>query len=134
MLTAERREAAVEADGLAAAVRAAEAAYVARNPKSRAQYDAACRAMPGGNTRSVLFYTPFPVCIARGEGCHLWDVDGHDYVDLLGEFTAGLFGHSDPVIRAAIDRALDGGINLSGHNTLAPKLAALVCERYHSSS
>jgi len=41
-------------------------------------------------------------------------VDGHEYLDFLGEYSAGLYGHSHPVIRAAIDRALDGGINLSG--------------------
>ena len=41
-----------------------------------------------------------------GAGCRLRDVDGHDYLDALGEFTAGLFGHSDPVIRRAIGAAL----------------------------
>jgi glutamate-1-semialdehyde 2,1-aminomutase len=88
--------------------------------------------MPGGNTRSVLFYAPFPLAIARGEGCHLWDVDGHEYVDFIAEFTAGIYGHSNPVIRHAIDEALDSGINLSGHNLRESKLARLICERFPS--
>jgi len=108
------------------------AAFEARNPLSRAQYDEACQSLPGGNTRTVLFYAPFPVCITRGEGCRLWDADGHEYLDLVGEFTAGIYGHSDPVIRAAVDRAMEGGINLSGHNPLTPKLAAILCERFPS--
>ncbi len=115
---------------MAAALAEARAAYAAANPASRARFEAAAKVMPGGNTRSVLFYEPFPLCIARGEGPRLTDVDGHVYVDFLGEFTAGIFGHSNPVIRAAIDRALDDGINLAGHNRLEGELAAIVCRRF----
>ncbi len=110
----------------------ARAHYVARNPGSFARHTEACAVMPGGNTRTVIFNAPFPLAIARGEGCRLWDVDGHEYIDLLGEYTAGLFGHSNPVIRAAIERALDGGINLAGHNVFEAKLARLVCDRFPS--
>jgi glutamate-1-semialdehyde 2,1-aminomutase len=117
---------------MAAALADAKAAFVAANPESRAHFEAAARVMPGGNTRTVLFYDPFPLCIARGEGARLWDVDGHAYLDFLGEFTAGIFGHSNPHIRAAIDAALDAGINLSGHNTLEAELAAIVCQRFPS--
>ena len=117
---------------MAAALADAKAAFVAANPESRARFEAAARVMPGGNTRTVLFYDPFPLCIARGEGAKLWDVDDHAYLDFLGEFTAGIFGHSNPHIRAAIDAALDAGINLSGHNTLEAELAAIVCGRFPS--
>lgn len=117
---------------MAAALAEAKAAYIAANPESRARYEAAARVMPGGNTRTVLYFEPFPLCIARGAGARLWDVDGHEYLDLLGEFSAGIFGHSHPAIRAAIDAALDGGINLSGHNRLEAELAAIVCRRFPS--
>ncbi|MEE8534356.1 MAG: aspartate aminotransferase family protein, partial [Alphaproteobacteria bacterium] len=63
----------------------AERAYAAANPKSEATWQAACHAMPGGNTRTVLFYPPFPLTLARGEGARVWDVDGHEYADFLGE-------------------------------------------------
>jgi len=106
--------------------------YARRNPASQAQFDKALAVMPGGNTRSVLFYEPFPLAIQRGEGCRLWDADGHEYLDFLAEFTAGIYGHSNPVIRAAIDKALDDGINLSGHNLLESELARLICERFPS--
>jgi glutamate-1-semialdehyde 2,1-aminomutase len=106
--------------------------YLARTPASRAQFESAQRSLPGGNTRSVLFYEPYPLAIKRGQDCRLWDADDHEYLDFLGEFTAGLYGHSHPVIRAAIDRALDDGINLSGHNLLEGRLADLVRERMPS--
>ena len=106
--------------------------FVAANPGSLAAHVEATAVMPGGNTRTVLFHTPFPLTMARGEGCRLWDADGHEYIDLLGEYTAGLYGHSNPVIRAAIDTALDGGWNLGGHGVMEARLAALICQRFPS--
>jgi glutamate-1-semialdehyde 2,1-aminomutase len=88
--------------------------------------------MPGGNTRTILFFDPFPLCMVRGEACHLFDADGHRYVDLLGEYTAGIYGHSHPVIRAAVIEALNGGISLSAHNDAESRLANLIRERYAS--
>ncbi|HEY7610642.1 MAG TPA: aspartate aminotransferase family protein [Alphaproteobacteria bacterium] len=117
---------------VAEALAEAKAAFIAANPESRARFEAAARVMPGGNTRTVLFYDPFPLCIARGDGARLWDVDGHEYLDFLGEFSAGIFGHSHPAIRTAVERALAGGINLSGHNRLEAELAAIVCARFPS--
>ena len=108
----------------------AKEAYVARNPKSFARYVEATAVMPGGNTRTVLFYPPFPLAMARAEGCRLWDMDGAEYVDFLGEYTAGLYGHSNPVIRGAIDRALDGGISMGAHNMLEARFARALCERF----
>lgn len=108
------------------------AAYIARHPHSAARYQEATGVMPGGNTRSVLYYDPFPLAIARGEGSQLWDADGHRYTDFIGEFTAGLYGHSHPVIREAVIEALEGGINLTGHNLLEARLAALITQRFPS--
>jgi glutamate-1-semialdehyde 2,1-aminomutase len=113
-----------------AALAETKEAYVTRNPRSLARYVEASAVMPGGNTRTVLFYPPFPIAIGRGEGCRLWDIDGAEYVDFLGEYTAGIYGHSHPVIRAAIDRALDGGINLGAHNMLEARFARAVCDRF----
>jgi glutamate-1-semialdehyde 2,1-aminomutase len=122
----------VPSDAVGRALADEMSAYAARNPKSRQRFDAAARVMPGGNTRTILYYAPFPLCITRGEGCRLWDADGHEYLDFLGEFTAGVYGHSDPAIRAAIVAALADGINLSGHSPLESELARLICERFPS--
>jgi glutamate-1-semialdehyde 2,1-aminomutase len=108
----------------------AKETYAARNPASLARYVNAVAVMPGGNTRTVLFYPPFPLAMARAEGCRLWDADGAEYVDFLGEYTAGLYGHSHPVLRAAIDRALDGGISMGAHNMFEAKFARAMCERF----
>ncbi|MGE0416768.1 MAG: aminotransferase class III-fold pyridoxal phosphate-dependent enzyme, partial [Acetobacteraceae bacterium] len=113
-----------------AALNEAKEAYVARNPKSLARYVEATAVMPGGNTRTVLHYNPFPLAMERAEGCRLWDMDGHEFVDFLGEYTAGIYGHSHPVIRAAIDRALNGGINYGASNMVEARFARAICDRF----
>jgi glutamate-1-semialdehyde 2,1-aminomutase len=117
---------------LAEALEAARAHYVAANPASHALHVQAERSLPGGNTRTVLFFGPFPLRFAGGNGCHLTDVDGHGYVDFLAEYTAGMFGHSHPAIRRAIERALDFGVNIGGHTELEVRLAEAVTARFPS--
>jgi glutamate-1-semialdehyde 2,1-aminomutase len=115
-----------------AALKEAEEQYSARNPQSLVLYDKACAALPGGNTRSAIYAEPFPLTMVKGEGAHLWDADGHEYADFLSEFTAGLYGHSHPVIRKAIDAALDGGINFGAHGQAEGKFAAAIRDRFPS--
>ncbi len=117
---------------LEGALEAARTHYSASNPQSLALHQEAERHLPGGNTRTVLFYGPFPLRFAGGDGCHLTDVDGHGYVDFLAEYTAGMFGHSHPVIRRAIEKALDFGVNIGGHTELEVRLAKAVTARFPS--
>lgn len=117
---------------LAETVRSATERYVARNPRSAARHDRATRSMPGGNTRSILHSDPFPLAFERGDGAHLWSLDGHRYADFLGEFTAGLYGHSEKVVLDAVREALDRGISFGGVNDLEARLAELVCARFPS--
>src|SRR5690606_1602159 len=62
----------------------------------------------------------------------LTDIDGNAYIDCAGEFSAGLYGHSDPAIMAALHAALDKGLVLSGPNTAESELAELLCRRFPS--
>lgn len=115
---------------LKAALQEAEERFAAANPRSASAYEAACSAMPGGNTRTVLYYPPFPLSLAGGEGCHVEDLDGHRYVDFVVEQTAGLYGHSNPVIKSAILEALERGITLGGPTPMEAELAELLCARF----
>jgi glutamate-1-semialdehyde 2,1-aminomutase len=94
------------------AVAAATANYVADHPRSRELATRAATVMPGGNTRSVLHIEPFAFRVVGAEGAHLHDADGHAYVDLLGDYSAGLLGrHHDVagVIRGVLDRGWSYG-------------------------
>ena len=110
----------------------AEQFFIAHNPKSKGLYERATASLPGGNTRTSVFYRPFPLSIKRAELARLYDVDGHEYVDLLGEFTAGLYGHSEPIIIDAISEALQRGLSFGSQHEDEGRLAELVKERFPS--
>lgn len=110
----------------------AEARYVAANPESRRLHEERARFMPGGNTRTTIHQPPFPLTIVRGEGARLTDADGHEYLDFLGEYTAGLYGHSNEVIVEAIRGALANGFVLGAPNRHEAVLAEAICTRFPS--
>jgi acetylornithine/LysW-gamma-L-lysine aminotransferase len=47
-------------------------------------------------------YTKRPISIVRGEGAHLWDSDGKEYIDCVGGQGAGNLGHANSVVAQAI--------------------------------
>ena len=114
------------------AIAEAEADFLASNPKSVARHEEAKASMPGGNTRSVLHFAPLPLTVERAKGCALWSLDGDEYLDFLCEYTAGLYGHSNPVIQSAVKKALADGVVLGAPNLYEAKLAAILCERFPS--
>jgi glutamate-1-semialdehyde 2,1-aminomutase len=117
---------------LARAVEEARARYAEARPISADWSARAGRVMPGGNTRSVLHFEPFPFRIERAEGKHLWDVDGHRYIDLLGNYTAGILGHSPAPVLEAAREALEKGWSLGAVHQDEVRLAELLVERFPS--
>ena len=114
------------------AVDAVTARYEAANPASHAHYERARKSLPGGNTRTGMFYAPFPLAIETAAGARLTDVDGHTYTDFVGDFSAGLYGHSHPAIRTAVMEALDRGMAYGSTNPYEAQLAELLCARFPS--
>jgi glutamate-1-semialdehyde 2,1-aminomutase len=119
-------------DAAESALAEAEAAYASRNPVSSQLHLRAHAHMPGGNTRSALYWSPFPLYVTASEGCHVVDADGHRYLDALGEYSAGLYGHSDAVIAAAISRTLANGMSNGAPGVGELRLAELICGRFPS--
>jgi glutamate-1-semialdehyde 2,1-aminomutase len=110
----------------------AEARYVTANPESQRLHEDRARFMPGGNTRTTIHQPPFPLTIVRGEGARVTDADGHEYVDFLGEYTAGLYGHSNDAIVTALREALADGFVLGAPNRYEGVLAEAICARFPS--
>ena len=67
-------------------------AYCERTPGSAASFEAARRVLPGGETRAVTSFPPYPVIVTEGHGARLTDVDGHVYLDLVNNYTAMVHG------------------------------------------
>lgn len=104
--------------------------YIAAHPRSMQAMADASQWMPGGNTRTVLHYDPFPLVIQEGKGSRVTDLDGLEYLDCVGEFSAGLYGHQQAAIHRAIEQALKGGLTLGGPNRWEAQLAEVICKRF----
>src|SRR5262249_18291111 len=117
---------------LGSAMREAEERYARANPRSAEYFAAAGHAMPGGNTRTTIHFSPFPLCMAKGEGGRLTDVDGHSYAVFVNESSAGLFGHSNRVILDAVRSAAANGTALGAPTRFEAQLAAEVTRRFAS--
>jgi glutamate-1-semialdehyde 2,1-aminomutase len=126
-ITADRTSKAIDS-----AVAEAVERYTCSNLKSLAQHQRAARVLPGGNTRTVLFAAPFPITLVSGHEARVVSLDGREYIDFLGEYTAGIYGHSNAVIAAAITEALAAGVVLGGHTQLEERFACLLIERFPS--
>jgi len=112
------------------AVAEAKRRYSAARPGSGARHHKATQVMPGGNTRAVLYYPPFPITMVQGEGARLTDIDGNVYIDFVSEYGAGILGHSNPHIFAAARKAMDDGMALGAPNRYEAELARLFVERF----
>lgn len=115
---------------LAPLVEGARQAFAARNPESRRLHEEARRFLPGGHTRTILAHEPFALTFVRGEGAVLTDADGHEYIDLLGDYTAGLFGHGERRVLDAVDAAMRELASVGGIHPRETELARLMCERF----
>jgi len=109
-----------------------EALYRQTTPGSRALHEQAVAVMPGGTTRTTTFFDPYPLYIERGEGCRVWDVDGTERIDMLGNYTAMILGHSHPKIVEAIRAQAARGTGFAAANPVEVRLATLLCERVPS--
>ncbi|TAK53257.1 MAG: aminotransferase class III-fold pyridoxal phosphate-dependent enzyme [Gammaproteobacteria bacterium] len=117
---------------LTEALRHEEERFTAANPRSRAQFETACRWLPGGSTRTTVFYPPFPLMMARGEGAFVWDLDGHRYCNFLGEYTVGVCGHDPALLDRILAEISRRGLMLSGPTEFEARLAELICSRFPS--
>jgi glutamate-1-semialdehyde 2,1-aminomutase len=104
--------------------------YRERTPGSAASFEAARRVLPGGETRAVTSYPPYPVIITEGHGARLTDVDGRVYLDLVNNYTAMVHGSAfGPAVEAVADLLPRGYAFASPHPyqvALAELLAARV--------
>ena len=81
-----------------------------------------------GHQNAVNLPDNFPQFFARGEGSHLWDVDGNEYVDLLCAYGPILLGYQHPTVDEAAAAAQDDGDCLNGPSAKMVELAELLVD------
>ncbi|HKE26693.1 MAG TPA: glutamate-1-semialdehyde 2,1-aminomutase [Bryobacteraceae bacterium] len=99
--------------------------------KSQALFDRAQALIPGGVNspvrafRSVGLTPPF---LARGEGSHIFDVDGNRYIDYVGSWGPLLLGHRHPAILEALEGALLIGTSFGAPTAQEVEMAEAICD------
>ena len=66
-----------------------------------------------------------PAFIARGQGCHIWDVDGREYIEYALGLRSTTLGHCYPSVVEAARAALDIGNNFNRPHTLEVECAEM---------
>lgn len=106
--------------------------YVSKTARSRALFEDALGAMPGGNSRTTTFFDPYPFYLARGQGAHLWDADGNDRLDFNGNYTSLIAGHAHPEVVKAVQAVAEGGLSFPGPTESEVRLAEVLTRRLPS--
>jgi glutamate-1-semialdehyde 2,1-aminomutase len=78
--------------------------------RSEAAYLAAQEVIAGGVNSGArgpgAGWVPGPPVVARGEGSHLWDVDGNEYIDYLLALGPMIHGHRHPEVTERVSEAI----------------------------
>ncbi|MHB8515396.1 MAG: glutamate-1-semialdehyde 2,1-aminomutase [Dehalococcoidia bacterium] len=98
--------------------------------RSRQIFHQAQQLMPGGVNSPVRAFRAVggdPIVIARGQGAHLWDVDGNDYIDYVASWGPLILGHAHPSIVQILQKAAERGTSFGAPTELEVELARLLC-------
>src|SRR5712692_10290241 len=83
--------------------------------RSLALYERARWLMPGGSQTtskrpSQFAFGQYPIYATRGRGGHIWDIDGHEYIDFVMALGPITLGYCYPAVDEAIQAQLARGI------------------------
>jgi glutamate-1-semialdehyde 2,1-aminomutase len=104
--------------------------FVERMRRSATLTERAMGSLAGGVTSSWQISYPHPIWAERGRGSRVFDVDGHEYVDLHGGYGAMLAGHAHPAIVAAVSERVARGTHFAQPVEDAIVVAEDLQERY----
>jgi len=99
--------------------------------KSEAAFERAQKVIPGGVNSPVRAFRGVggtPPFIARGQGSHIFDIDGNEYIDYVGSWGPLLLGHRHPAIVEAVREALETGTSFGAPTEREIDLAEAIRE------
>ncbi|MDP3703823.1 MAG: aminotransferase class III-fold pyridoxal phosphate-dependent enzyme [Candidatus Omnitrophota bacterium] len=67
-----------------------------------------------------------PIYLERGQGSHVWDVDGNEFIDYPMALGAVLLGHAYPAVTTAIVEQAQKGLSFTLNSTLEVEVAELL--------
>src|SRR5512136_622160 len=99
--------------------------------KSRALFARAQQSIPGGVNSPVRAFRGVggtPPFIVRGQGSHIWDADGNEYIDYVGSWGPLLLGHCHPEIVAAVEEAVAAGTSFGAPTEREVEMAEAIID------
>ena len=109
---------------------AEEERLLERSATSAKLFERAVRSMPLGVASTFQANDPYPIYLSRGQGSHVWDVDGREYIDYHNGFGVNVVGHAHPKIVEAIEQAARSGAHFAVTTEATVALAEELCRRF----
>jgi glutamate-1-semialdehyde 2,1-aminomutase len=104
-----------------------------KTEQSRKLQKRAEQLIPGGVNSPVRAFRSVggdPLYIVRGQGSHIWDADGNDYVDYMGSWGPLILGHAAPAVIEAVIAAARNGTSFGASTPAEADLAELVISAF----
>ncbi|HEV8700847.1 MAG TPA: aminotransferase class III-fold pyridoxal phosphate-dependent enzyme [Candidatus Polarisedimenticolia bacterium] len=106
------------------------ARFKSRSAGSIDELERARRFLPAGVCSNFRVMDPHTLFLRAARGAHVWDVDGHEYVDWSLAQSTLLTGHAHPAVLDAVRRQMGNGTMTCYPNPRTADLARIVCERF----
>ncbi|MGA2334165.1 MAG: glutamate-1-semialdehyde 2,1-aminomutase [Terriglobales bacterium] len=104
-----------------------------KTEQSRKLQKRAEQLIPGGVNSPVRAFRAVgcdPLYIVRGQGSHIWDADGNEYVDYIGSWGPLILGHAAPTVIEAVISAARNGTSFGASTPSEADLAELVISAF----
>jgi glutamate-1-semialdehyde 2,1-aminomutase len=104
-----------------------------KTEQSRKLQKRAEQLIPGGVNSPVRAFRAVggePLYIVRGQGSHIWDADGNEYVDYIGSWGPLILGHAAPTVLEAVISAARSGTSFGASTPAEADLAELVISAF----
>lgn len=94
-------------------------------------FDRAVKVIPGGVNSPVRAYGAIgiaPRFIDRADGCHIYDVDGKEYVDYIDSWGPMILGHNFPEVKESVLKACEKGLSFGCATAIEVEIAEFICD------
>ena len=100
--------------------------------KSEAHLNRAELTIPLGSQTFSKSRTQYPVGISplfidKAKGCHVWDLDGNKYIDLVSSLASVTLGYGEARVNTAVRKQLKKGVSFSLPGLLEAEVAEMIC-------
>jgi len=101
--------------------------------RSKELFERAQKSLVGGVNSPVRAFDSVggdPLFIDRAEGIHIYDVDGNEYIDLVGSYGPMILGHAHPKVKAAVKQAVDKSFTYGASTQVEVEMGEMIQEAF----